>query len=125
MPTYEVLNREVRLLLAAIFLLKACLVKSFCPLQYLTQRGGAYLRLFQLMDELLVPGIEKCRAATRNLPDANKEQQDLRGKLLGQIDYTESRKWVFFALAALHCPSHKGHSIFQQVPFFQDAEAAR
>ena len=77
------------------------------------------------MDELLVPGIEKGRAEARSLPNVNREQRVLREKCIGQIDYMEARRWTFFALAALYFPSHKGHGIFQQLPFFQNAEAAR
>ena len=83
------------------------------------------MQLLRLMDELLVPGIEKGRAAARNLPAANRGQKELRTKCIGQIDYMEARRWTFFALAALYYPIHKGHGIFQQLPFFQNTEAAR
>jgi len=81
--------------------------------------------LLQLVDELLVPGIEKGRAEARHLPSANREQRVLRDKCIGQIDYMEARKWTFFALAALYFPSHKGHRIFQELRFFQNEEAVR
>ena len=77
------------------------------------------------MDELLVPGIKKGLAEARNLPGANKKQQELRGKCIGQIHYMEARRWTFIALAALYFPSHRDHGIFQGLPFFQNEEAVR
>jgi len=94
-------------------------------LQYLLYRGGRYLQLLQLMDELLVPGTEKGRAEARNLPNANREERVLRDKCIGQIDYMEARRWTFFALAALYFPGHRDHGIFRGLRFFQNEEAVR
>ena len=94
---------------------------SAVSLQYLLQWGGEYLRLLQLKDELLVPGIEQAKADASKLPSA----KGLRSACTGQVAYMDYRRWTFFALAALYFPSHKGHGIFQQLPFFQNAEAAR
>lgn len=97
---------------------------SAVSLQYLLQRGGEYLRLLQLMDELLVPGIEQAKADASKLPSA-KGAQKLRSACIGQVAYMDYRRWTCFALAALYFLSHKSHGIFQQLPFFQNAEAAR
>ncbi|KAL0039993.1 hypothetical protein WJX79_001744 [Trebouxia sp. C0005] len=101
-PTYEVLDSE-----------------------FLTQKGGLYLRLLQLVDQLIVPGIKEARAQAKLLPSDNRQQRCLRQECLGHLDWLHARKWTFFALAALYYPTQKQHRIFKDHPFFQKEEAVR
>ena len=94
-------------------------------MQYLTQKGGQYLRLLQLVDQLIVPGIKEARAQAKVLPCDNRQQRCLRQECLGHLDWLHARKWTFFALAALYYPTQKQHRIFKDHPFFQNEEAVR
>ena len=126
-PTYEVLDSEASLLCEAGFwqalyiFCMPCTNTDTCviAMQYLTQKGGQYLRLLQLVDQLIVPGIKEARAQAKLMPSDNRQQQRLRQDCLGHLDWLHARKWTFFALAALYYPTQKQHRIFKDHPFFQ------
>ena len=94
-------------------------------MQFLTEKGGQHLRLLQLVDQLIVPGVKEAKAQAAALPSANRQQQVLRQKCIQQLQWLHARKWTFFALAALYYPTQKQHRIFKDHPIFQNAEAVR
>lgn len=94
-------------------------------MQFLAQKGGQYLRLLQLVDELIVPGVKEGRIQASKLPFGNRTQKILRQDCIKHLEWLDARKWTFFALAALYYTSQKPHRIFKDHPFFQDGEAVR
>lgn len=94
-------------------------------MQFLTQKGDQHLRMLQLVDQLIVPGIEEGRAQVKIMPQEKRQQQKLKQACKKQLDWLDARKWSFFALAALYYPTQKQHGIFRSHPFFQNEEAVR
>ena len=94
-------------------------------MQFLTQKGGQHLRLLQLVDQLIMPGIKEGRAEADMLPSTSRQQQRLRQDCRKHLEWLHARKWTFFALAAVYYPTQKRHRIFTDHPFFQNEEAVR
>lgn len=94
-------------------------------MQFLTQKGGQHLRLLQLVDQLIMPGIEEGRVQASMLPQDHRQQQKLKQDCKKHLEWLHARKWTFFALAALYYPVQKQHRIFKDHPFFQNEEAVR
>ncbi|DBA88391.1 TPA: hypothetical protein ACH3X2_004885 [Trebouxia sp. C0005] len=94
-------------------------------MQFLTQKGGQHLRLLQLVDQLIMPGIKEGRVQANMLPQDNREQRQLRQDCKKHLEWLHARNWTFFALAALYYPTQKQHRIFKDHPFFQNEEAVR
>ena len=94
-------------------------------LQFLTEKGDQHLRLLQLVDQLIVPGLDEGRAQANMLPSGNRQQRKLKRDCKDHLDWLHARKWTFFALAAVYYPTQKQHRIFKDHPFFQNTEAVR
>lgn len=94
-------------------------------MQFLTQKGGQHLRLLQLVDQLIMPGIKEGRVQASMLPQDNRQQEKLKQDCKTHLQWLHARKWTFFALAALYYSTQKQHRIFKDHPFFQNEEAVR
>lgn len=125
-PTYEVLDSEVSPTAVVCINFSAHQTDYIVDgMQFLTQKGGMYVRLLQLVDQLIVPGIAEGRMQAAKLPFGNKEERELRHNCKKHLDWLHARKWTFFALAAVYYPTQKTHRIFKDQPFFQSEEAVR
>ena len=79
----------MQLFAASVTVLQCCIhAATFCTtpqsadsvysLQFLTEKGGQHLRLLQLVDQLIVPGLDQGRAQANMLPSGNRQQNLLK-----------------------------------------------